>query len=143
MDDLIEDNENQNAIETFTLPPVQIAVVSHNENEWFQESLASLANQNYPEKRLTVLSTGDLESVRPLVEPYFPEADLLQVNPSQGLCVAFNKASSIATNEYIVLAHDDMYFCPQWDTVFNDELTKINDNNCKKENEEISDKQMS
>ena len=49
MDDLIEDNENQNAIETFTLPPVQIAVVSHNENEWFQESLASLANQNYPE----------------------------------------------------------------------------------------------
>ena len=48
---------------------------------------------------------------------------------NEGVCVAFNKASSIATNEYIVLAHDDMYFCPQWDTVFNDELTKINDNN--------------
>jgi len=48
---------------------------------------------------------------------------------NEGVCVAFNKASSIATNQYIVLAHDDMYFCPQWDTVFNDELTKINDNN--------------
>jgi len=48
---------------------------------------------------------------------------------NEGVCVAFNKASSIATNKYIVLAHDDMYFCPQWDTVFNDELTKINDNN--------------
>ena len=48
---------------------------------------------------------------------------------NEGVCVAFNKAASIATNKYIVLAHDDMYFCPHWDTVFNDELKKINDNN--------------
>ena len=113
MDDLIEDNENQNAIETFTLPPVQIAVVSHNENEWFQESLASLANQNYPDKRLTVLSTGDLESVRSLVEPYFPEADLLQVNPSQGLGVAFNKVLENSDDPaFYFFCHHDVALAP-------------------------------
>ena len=44
---------------------------------------------------------------------------------NEGVCVAFNKASNQASNKYIVLAHDDMYFCPGWDTVFVEELKKI------------------
>ena len=44
-----------------------------------------------------------------------------------GVCVAFNEAVKKSTKEYIVLAHDDMYFCPDWDTVFVEELTKLND----------------
>ncbi len=45
---------------------------------------------------------------------------------NEGVCVAFNKASKLATNKYIILAHDDMYFCPGWDIVFANELKKIN-----------------
>ena len=45
-----------------------------------------------------------------------------------GVCVAFNKAAKKATKKYIVLAHDDMYFCPNWDKVFLSELNKIQDN---------------
>ena len=41
-----------------------------------------------------------------------------------GVCVGFNQAVSIASKEYIVLAHDDMYFCPGWDTVFDEEIKK-------------------
>ena len=41
---------------------------------------------------------------------------------NQGVCVAFNEAAKLAKNNYIVLAHDDMYFCPGWDTVFYNEL---------------------
>tara|TARA_X000000950_G_scaffold260914_1_gene330691 strand:+ start:36 stop:884 length:849 start_codon:yes stop_codon:yes gene_type:complete len=41
-----------------------------------------------------------------------------------GVCVAFNKAAQKATNKFIVLVHDDMYFCPNWDKVFNKELSK-------------------
>ena len=37
---------------------------------------------------------------------------------NQGVCVAFNKAVEKATKQYIVLAHDDMYFCPNWDEFF-------------------------
>ena len=44
------------------------------------------------------------------------------------MCVAFNKAAKKATKKYIVLAHDDMYFCPNWDKVFLSELNKIQDN---------------
>ena len=39
-----------------------------------------------------------------------------------GVCIGFNKAAALATRKYIVLAHDDMYFCPNWDVVFADEI---------------------
>ena len=45
-----------------------------------------------------------------------------------GVCVAFNEAAKLATNDHIVLAHDDMYFCPEWDLFFSKELTKIKTN---------------
>ena len=39
--------------------------------------------------------------------------------------VAFNKAVKLSSKKYIVLGHDDMYFCPGWDQVFADEIFKI------------------
>tara|TARA_B100000242_G_scaffold248470_1_gene189518 strand:+ start:469 stop:1320 length:852 start_codon:yes stop_codon:yes gene_type:complete len=45
-----------------------------------------------------------------------------------GVCVAFNQAVKKATKKFIVLAHDDMYFCPNWDKVFISELKKIPEN---------------
>ena len=44
---------------------------------------------------------------------------------NQGVCVAFNEAAKLAKNNYIVLAHDDMYFCPGWDTIFYNEIKNI------------------
>ena len=44
---------------------------------------------------------------------------------NEGVCVAFNKAVKKANKKYIVLAHDDMYFCPNWDKVFQSELNKL------------------
>jgi glycosyltransferase involved in cell wall biosynthesis len=45
-----------------------------------------------------------------------------------GVCVGFNEAVKLATNKYVVLGHDDMYFCPKWDIVFSEELKKIPNN---------------
>ena len=47
---------------------------------------------------------------------------------NEGVCVAFNKASQLATKKYLVLGHDDMYFCPDWDLIFLNELKSINQN---------------
>ena len=44
---------------------------------------------------------------------------------NEGVCVAFNKAVKKASKKFIVLAHDDMYFCPNWDKVFENEIKKI------------------
>ena len=45
-----------------------------------------------------------------------------------GVCVGFNKAAALADCKYIVLAHDDMYFCPNWDVVFAEEIKKYPEN---------------
>ncbi len=47
---------------------------------------------------------------------------------NEGVCVAFNEAVKMASTKYIVLAHDDMYFCPGWDVVFYDEIKNNNYN---------------
>ena len=45
---------------------------------------------------------------------------------NEGVCVAFNNCARKANSEYIVLGHDDMYFCPKWDTSFEREINKTN-----------------
>ena len=47
---------------------------------------------------------------------------------NSGVCVAFNEAVKKSTKKFIVLAHDDMYFCPEWDINFKNELNKLPDN---------------
>ena len=44
---------------------------------------------------------------------------------NSGVCSAFNEAVKLSTKEYIILGHDDMYFCPNWDFFFIDEIKKM------------------
>ena len=44
---------------------------------------------------------------------------------NSGICEGVNKASKKATTNYIVYAHDDFYFIPGWDEVFESEIKKI------------------
>ena len=43
---------------------------------------------------------------------------------NSGVCVAFNEAVKLSSKKYIVLGHDDMYFCPNWDVIFTEEIKK-------------------
>ena len=48
---------------------------------------------------------------------------------NSGICEGINKASKLANFNYFLYAHDDFYFCPNWDEVFFNELKKIGHNN--------------
>ena len=45
-----------------------------------------------------------------------------------GLCSSMNKAYSLTTTNYILYAHDDMFFCKNWDTFLINEIKKYNHN---------------
>jgi len=47
---------------------------------------------------------------------------------NSGICEGINKASSLAKHDYFLYAHDDFYFCPNWDNVLNNEVKKIGHN---------------
>ena len=41
---------------------------------------------------------------------------------NSGLCTGTNLAASKASTSYILYSHDDMYFCPNWDTILEKEI---------------------
>jgi glycosyltransferase involved in cell wall biosynthesis len=49
-------------------------------------------------------------------------------NYNAGICEGINLASEKATKDYILYSHDDFYFCPDWDTVFEKEILNIKHN---------------
>ena len=50
-------------------------------------------------------------------------------NKNVGLCTAINSAAKLSSTQYILYAHDDMYFCPGWDQHLINEVNKIGHNN--------------
>tara|TARA_Y100001958_G_C21183605_1_gene513071 strand:+ start:417 stop:1304 length:888 start_codon:yes stop_codon:yes gene_type:complete len=47
-------------------------------------------------------------------------------NSNLGLCTGVNIAAKKSIYEFIVYAHDDMYFCPKWDFYLIEEIKQIN-----------------
>ena len=45
-----------------------------------------------------------------------------------GLCDAVNKASLLSSTNFILYAHDDMYFCKNWDLYLENEIKKYKNN---------------
>ena len=46
-----------------------------------------------------------------------------------GMPKALNKASKLRKFDYILISHDDFYYCPGWDTEFVNEINNIKHNN--------------
>lgn len=50
-------------------------------------------------------------------------------NYNSGICEGINKAAKLAKYKYFLYAHDDFYFCPEWDLILSNEINKIGHNN--------------
>ena len=46
-----------------------------------------------------------------------------------GMPKALNLSSKLSKFDYILISHDDFYYCPNWDTVLANEIKSINHNN--------------
>ena len=102
--------------------------------------IATLNNINYLKILITSIkknSTYDHEIIVHVNENkdntinYLEENDIKYTfsQTNMGLCSAINKAYTISSNPYLLYAHDDMYFLPQWDTILLSEVSKIKSNN--------------
>ena len=57
------------------------------------------------------------------------EIDYTITKYNSGICKGMNLASKKANFDYILYAHDDFYFCPEWDTTMISEVKKIGHKN--------------
>ena len=100
-----------------------IIIPTFNNLQYLKLCLKSLKkNSNYEHDIIIFVNEGNDGTLA-----YVKDNNLkfLHTNINKGVCLAFNESAKIAKNKYLVLAHDDMYFCPRWDSVFFDELKKI------------------
>ena len=100
-----------------------IIIPTFNNIQYLKLCLKSLKkNSNYEHDIIIFINEGNDGTLT-----YAKDNNLkfLHSNINKGVCFAFNESAKIAKNKYLVLAHDDMYFCPRWDSVFFDELKKI------------------
>jgi len=100
-----------------------IIIPTFNNLHYLKLCLKSLKkNSNYNHDIIIYINEGNDGTLA-----YVKENNLkfLHSNVNKGVCFAFNESAKIAKNKYLVLAHDDMYFCPKWDSIFSDELKKI------------------
>ena len=50
-------------------------------------------------------------------------------NYNSGICEGVNLASKLSSHDYIIYAHDDFYFCPNWDKYLYEEIDKLGHKN--------------
>ena len=104
-----------------------ILIPSYNNLEYLKTCINSLKKNSKFDHQIIVHinegTDGSLQYVKEnSVEYTYSEMNI-------GMPKALNKASKLANFDYILISHDDFYYCPGWDSEFVNEIKKINHNN--------------
>ena len=89
---------------------LKLAILSIKKNSTYQNQIILHVNEG---------SDGTLDFVK---KNSF-EFSYSKIN--NGICIGCNKAASMSKHDLILYAHDDMYFCPNWDKILIDEVKKL------------------
>ncbi len=95
-------------------PPVVAVVVTHDPGAWFEESLASIAAQDYPELAVLVLDCASTEDPTARVASVLPAAYVRRLDENRGYGTAVNEVRSMVEGAaYYLLCHDDVALFPE------------------------------
>jgi GT2 family glycosyltransferase len=94
-------------------PPVVAVVVAHDPGPWFEETLASIASQDYGELSVLVLDTGVQEDLTVRVASVLPTAYVRQCGENLGFGATVNEVLSMVDGAaYYLVCHDDVALDP-------------------------------
>lgn len=104
--DLAPETEGRASV---TAPRVEIVVVAHEPGSWFDETLASIAGQDYPRFGVTLLVTSDDEDLRETIATVLPDATIRDVDPAGGFGAAANAMlDGDGAPAFYLFCHDDV-----------------------------------
>lgn len=94
-------------------PPVVAVVVARDPGDWFEETLASLANQDYENLKVLIVDVG-YESVADRASAIISDSIVLRDREAQGFGVAANRVLKAAEgSSFYLFLQDDVYLEPQ------------------------------
>ena len=104
-----------------------ILIPTYNNLEYLKICINSIKkNSNFKHQIIVHVNEGSDKTVEYLKKN---NLDYTYSKKNIGMSAALNTASKLAKSKYILISHDDFYYCPNWDTEFINELDLLNHNN--------------
>ena len=82
-------------------------------------------NSKYNHQIITHVNIGDDGTIEYLDKT---NIEYTYTKYNSGICEGINKAAKLAKYDYLLYAHDDFYFSPNWDKILHEEVKKIGHN---------------
>lgn len=94
-------------------PAVVAVVVAHDPGSWFEETMAALAAQDYPNLSILVVDAGSAEEVKPRVGTSAPGAFVRRLPENPGFGAAANEVLEVVEGAaFYLVCHDDIAPAP-------------------------------
>jgi GT2 family glycosyltransferase len=109
------------------VPPVVIAMVTHDPGDWFEETLASVVAQGYPNASLLVIDSGSTVDLEDRIASVAPHAHLRRVGGNVGFGPAANEVlNAVDGAAFYLFCHDDVRLDPDVVQVMVEEAYRSN-----------------
>ena len=94
-------------------PPVVAVVVAHDPGPWFEETLASLAAQDYAELSVLILDADSRDDLTARVAAVLPTAFVRRFDENRGFGATVNEVRTMVEGaDYFLVCHDDVALFP-------------------------------
>ena len=104
-----------------------ILIPSYNNLEYLKLCIKSIIkNSKYNHQIIVHVNIGDDGTLEYLDKNKIKYS---YTDYNAGICEGINKAAKLATFGYYLYAHDDFYFCPDWDEILNSEIKLVGHTN--------------
>ena len=105
---------------------ISIIIPTFNNIKYLELCINSLKKNSHFNNQILLHINEGTDGTVELVKKNNLQYTLSPVN--DGLCIGCNKVSKLSTFDYILYAHDDMYFLPKWDLFLLEEVKSLNTN---------------
>ena len=104
-----------------------ILIPSYNNLEYLKICISSIKkNSNYNHQIIVHINEGTDGTLEYIKEN---NLEFTFSNKNIGMPKALNKASKLSKKDYILISHDDFYYCPGWDEELMNNIVSINHKN--------------
>lgn len=97
----------------FGAPPVVAVMITKDPGDWFEQTLESLADQDYETLSVLVIDNGGSEDPTPRIAEVLPSAFVKRLDQDRGFSTAANEVlSSVEGAAFYLFLHDDVRLDP-------------------------------
>ncbi|WP_334142442.1 glycosyltransferase [Rhabdothermincola sp.] len=108
-------------------PPVVIVIVAHDPGPWFEDTLRSVAAQQYGNTSVLVIDAGGTADLQPRIAPILPDALLRRIEGNDGFGAACNTVlTAVQGAAFYLFCHDDVRLAPDVVQVLVEEAFRSN-----------------